>query len=83
MDVFVVNSVSDDALRLAKRSYYTGKGAYDLWVVEGNGAAKREVVLGENSFDQVEVLSGLQAGETVIVSDMSRFKDNQKLKIRK
>lgn len=81
-DVFVINSVKDDVTRLANRSYYRGPGAYELWVVTDGVARKRSVELGESSYEHVEVVSGLQPGETVIVSDMSRYKNETKLKIR-
>lgn len=81
-DVFVINSVKDDVIRIANRSYYRGPGAYELWVVTDGVARKRSVELGESSYEYVEVVSGLQPGETVIVSDMSRYKADTKLKIR-
>lgn len=82
-DVFVINSVKDDVTRIANRSYYRGPGAYELWVVADGVARKRNVTLGESSYEQVEVVEGLQPGETVIVSDMSRYKTDTKLKIRR
>lgn len=81
-DVFIINSVKDDAVRIANRSYYRGPGRYDLWVVSAGVARKRSVVLGESSYEYVEVVEGLLPGETVIVSDMSRYRDESKLKIR-
>lgn len=81
-DVFVINSVKEDVVRIANRSYYRGPGNYELWVVEDGAARKRNVVLGESSYEYVEVLEGLQPGETVVVSDMSRYKNEAKLKIR-
>lgn len=81
-DIYVVNSVRDNVLTIANRSYYRGPGTYDLWVVDGNAAHKRQVILGEGSYDKVEVLNGLEEGETVIISDMSRFADRKKLRIR-
>lgn len=81
-DVFIINSVKDDAVRIANRSYYRGPGRYELWVVSAGVARKRSVVLGESSYEYVEVVEGLLPGETVIVSDMSRYRDESKLKIR-
>lgn len=81
-DVFIINSVKEDAVRIANRSYYRGPGSYELWVVSDGVAHKRRVVLGESSYEFVEVVEGLVPGETVIVSDMSRYKSDNKLKIR-
>lgn len=80
-DVYVMNAVKDDMLRIANSSYYVGKGEYELFVVNGNQLLKRKVQLGDSNFEYVEVVSGLQEGEQVIVSDMNAYKDKNKLKI--
>lgn len=80
-DVYVMNAVKDDVLRIANSSYYVGKGEYELFIVNGNQLLKRKVQLGDSNFEYVEVVSGLQEGEQVIVSDMNAYKDKNKLKI--
>lgn len=80
-DVYVMNAVKDDVLRIANSSYYVGKGEYEFFVVNGNQLLKRKVQLGDSNFEYVEVVSGLQEGEQVIVSDMNAYKDKNKLKI--
>jgi HlyD family secretion protein len=83
VDVYVINAISENVLRLSNRSYYVGKGEYDLWVVNGSIAQKRRVELGESSFDKVEVKRGLKQGDRVIVSDMVKYKNVSSLKVRK
>jgi len=39
------------------------------------------VKLGDSNFEYVEVISGLQPGDQVVVSDMSSFKNKSKLKV--
>lgn len=80
-DVYVMNAVKDDVLRIANSSYYVGKGEYELFVVNGSQLLKRKVQLGDSNFEYVEVVSGLQEGDQVIVSDMNAYKDKNKLKI--
>ena len=80
-DVYVMNAVKDDVLRIANSSYYVGKGEYELFVVNGNQLLKRKVQLGDSNFEYVEVVSGLQEGDQVLVSDMNAYKDKNKLKI--
>ena len=80
-DVYVMNAVKDDVLRIANSSYYVGKGEYELFVVNGNQLLKRKVQLGDSNFEYVEVVCGLQEGDQVIVSDMNAYKDKNKLKI--
>jgi HlyD family secretion protein len=83
VDVYVISAIQEDALRIANRSYYTGPGEYELWVVSNGEAVKRKITLGESSYDYVEVKEGLDEGETVIISDMNRFSDKKKLKFKK
>ena len=82
VDVYVTYSLKEDVARLNMGTFYAGKGEYDLWVVEGDEVRKRRVVLGENSFEYVEVVGGVKEGERVIVSDMNRNRDRERLKIR-
>lgn len=80
-DVYVMNAVKDDVMRIANASYYVGKGEYDLFVVNGDQLLKRKVQLGDSNYEYVEVISGLQPGDQVVVSDMASYKDKNKLKI--
>ena len=52
-DVYVMNAVKDDVLRIANSSYYVGKGEYELFVVNGNQLLKRKVQLGDSNFEYV------------------------------
>ena len=82
VDVFVVNEVRDETLRLERRSFYNGAGDYELWVIKDGEAVKRSVKLGEGSYDYVEVLEGLNPGDQVIISDMNKFRDKDNLKVK-
>ena len=81
-DVYVMNAVKEDVLRIANASYYVGRGDYELFVLDSeNEIVKRKVKLGDSNFEYVEVVSGLQPGDQVVVSDMSSFKNKNKLKV--
>jgi HlyD family secretion protein len=80
-DVYVMNAIRDDVMRIANASYYMGKGEYELFVVDGDRLLRRKVLLGDSNFEYVEVISGLEEGNEVIVSDMSPYKEKSKLKI--
>lgn len=82
-DVYVMNAVKDDVMRIANSSYYSGKGDYELFVVNGDQLLRRKVQLGDSNFEYVEVTSGLQPGDKVVVSDMSAYKTKNKLKFKK
>ncbi|MDR2810250.1 MAG: HlyD family efflux transporter periplasmic adaptor subunit [Tannerellaceae bacterium] len=81
-DVYVIHAVKDEALRLANGSYYTGKGEYELFVLRGNQLIKQKVQLGDSNFEYVEVVSGLEAGDEVAVSDMTNYKEKNKIQIK-
>lgn len=82
-DVYVMCDVIEDVVRIANGSYYMGKGDYDLFVVtDGDELVKRKVRLGDSNFEFVEVVSGLEPGDQVVVSDMSDYKNSNKLKLK-
>lgn len=81
-DVYVMNAVKEDVMRIANASYYVGRGDYELFVLDSeNEIVKRKIKLGDSNFEYVEVVSGLQPGDQVVVSGMSSFKNKTKLKV--
>lgn len=80
-DVYVMNAIKDDVLRIANGPYYSGKGTYELFVLDGATLEKRKVQLGDSNFEFVEVVSGLQPGDRVVVSDMGQYKNKNKIKV--
>lgn len=82
-DVHVIYGVKDHVMRIANGTYYLGEGKYELFILTGgNTLERREVMLGESNWDYVEVLSGLQEGDCVVVSDMNAYKNNKELKLK-
>ena len=82
-DVYVMNAVKEGVLRLANASYYVGRGEYELFVQDSKDEiVKRKVQLGDSNFEYVEVVSGLKPGDKVVVSDMSSYKNRNKLKLK-
>ena len=82
-DVYVMNAVKEDVMRVANASYYVGRGEYDLFVrTSDDELTKRKVQLGDSNFEYVEVVSGLKPGDRVVVSDMSQYKNKNKLKLK-
>ena len=80
-EVFVITSIKDDVLRIRNGSFYSGPGNYTLFVLNGDLLQPREVRLGECNYDYIEVISGLEIGEKVVVSDMTKYKGKEKLKV--
>jgi multidrug efflux pump subunit AcrA (membrane-fusion protein) len=56
-------------------SYTAGKSTGSLFVVRDGQAHKLEVKLGADNGSLVEVLSGLQANDSIVVSSSSPLRD--------
>lgn len=81
-EVFVITSTKDDVLRLRNGSYYTGAGNYTLFIQKDpHTLVPRAIRLGECNYDYVEVLSGLDEGDSVVISDMNKYKKAEKVKL--
>lgn len=82
-DVYVMNAVKEDVMRITNASYYVGRGEYELFVsTSDNEIVKRKVQLGDSNFEFVEVVDGLKPGDKVVVNDMSSYKNKNKLKVK-
>lgn len=82
VDVYVIHSIKNDVVKIENRSYYSGPGEYDLWVLDKDIVEKRKVILGESSSSEVEVVDGIKQGETVVISNMNQFRNKNKLEVR-
>jgi HlyD family secretion protein len=82
-DVYVMNAVKEDVIRIDNGPYYNGQGTYELFVLNGSTLEKRKIRLGESNYRYVEVIAGLEPGDRAVVSDMSRYRGKGKLKVSK
>ena len=82
VDAFVVTAQKPDALIADAGPAFNGKGRQDVFVVDGNGARKVPLELGLGDGQSVEILSGAKAGDRLIASDMSRYRDLESIRIR-
>ena len=81
-EVFVITSIKEDVLRIRNGSYYTGAGNYTLFIYKDEHTlVPRTIQLGDCNYDYVEVISGLEEGDSVVVSDMQRYKGKEKIRI--
>jgi HlyD family secretion protein len=74
VEVFVVTDHRDRALRVRKGSSTSGEGVQQIYVVRGDQALRTRVRFGIASFDFVEAVEGLSAGDEVVVSDMTDYR---------
>jgi len=82
VQVYISYGVKDDVLLIPNGSYYNGPGSYQLFVKDGNKLQRRIVTLGDCNRNFVEVTAGLETGETVVISDMSKFEKHSTLTIK-
>ena len=79
----VVYDIHDGVIRIPNGSYFQGPGSYMLFVKTAPGKLERRAVtLGDSNFDFVEVKSGIQAGEEVVVSDMASYKNKKTISLK-
>jgi HlyD family secretion protein len=84
LEMQVIYGYKDNVLRIPNGIYFNGPGTYQLFVVDSEDQLqRRDVRLGDSNREFVEVLSGLKAGDRVVVSDMSEYKSSKSLKLKK
>jgi HlyD family secretion protein len=71
-----------NVLKVARGAFVDASGGRSAFVVDGKMATLRPITLGVTSSSEVEVLDGLSAGETIVVSDTSAFGDAKTVLLR-
>jgi HlyD family secretion protein len=82
VDVLIVTDRKPHAVRIKRGPFAAGGGHQAVFVVKGDRAVRTPVDLGVTSFDQVEIVHGLQPGDEAIISDMSDYSRLQEVRIR-
>ncbi len=82
VEVFVVTNRSPKTVRVANGPAFKGKRRQYVYVLQAdNVARRREVEIGLTNFDWVEIKSGLQPGDQVILTDLSEYEHLEQLTI--
>ncbi|GAA4896987.1 efflux RND transporter periplasmic adaptor subunit [Ferrimonas pelagia] len=81
--VLMMESESSHALVLPKGAFTHHTGGHWIFVLDANGktATRREIRLGRQSGSHLEVLSGLQSGDQVVISSYQNLQDIQQLQL--
>lgn len=82
LDIRIVVSEKEQSMRLPNGAFYKTPGNKVLYVIKGNKAIRTAVNLGEANYDYVEVLSGLDSGDLVILRDIAERYGQQELKVK-
>jgi HlyD family secretion protein len=81
VEVFIVTAKKDNVLKVLNGAAFTGAKTQKLFVVKGNEAIGRQVAIGINNSDYIELLGDIKEGEQIIVSDMKDYKHLEILKL--
>lgn len=82
VEVYVVTSRSANTIRVANGPAFNGKQKQHVFVLENGVAKRREIQVGLSNFDFVEIKSGLQVGEKVILTDMNQYEHLEEITIQ-
>lgn len=83
VDLFLVTDAKPKAVRVANGPALKAGQSQDVFVLLNDGKAqRRRITTGLSNFDFMEIKEGLKPGETVIVSDLSAFKNVTEIKIK-
>jgi HlyD family secretion protein len=82
-EVFIVTNRVAKAVRVVNGPAFKGKRKQVVYVLDGNVARRREVEIGLSNFDFVEIKSGVQPGEKVILTDLSQYQHLQEITVEK
>jgi RND family efflux transporter MFP subunit len=77
----VRTSKSDEIVSIPFRAVNYVLGSYKAYVVAGETVQAREVKLGDRFEDQVEIVTGVQQGEQVAVTQVQRLDTGSKVRI--
>ncbi len=79
VSIRIVLEDKPDVIKLRKAAYLDSSAGRYVYVINGDTAIKRTVSFGRQSVNEVEVLSGLEPGEEIISSDISKFKQAEQI----
>jgi HlyD family secretion protein len=81
VDAYVVTAQKPDTLVAEAGPAFNGKGRQEVFLVDGASARKVALDVGLSDGHAVEIVAGARAGDRLIASDMSRFRDLDHIRI--
>lgn len=81
-ELYIASGYKSNVVRLTNGIYYRGAGLCEVFVFDGdNRIVRRTIRVGDCNRDYVEIVSGLQPGDCVVISDMENYINKEKIKI--
>lgn len=81
-EVFVITAEHKNVVTVENGAFYNGSKKIKAFVVENGTAYRRDIEVGLTNFDRIEIVSGITAGEKVIISDTKEFEHRKEIKIK-
>jgi HlyD family secretion protein len=83
VEVFLITDSRPKTLRVANGTTFKAGTNQTIFVLRNDGKAeRRNIKIGLTSFDFVEITEGVQQGESVIISDLSAYKNVDIIEIK-
>lgn len=79
VNVRVLISSHNDVLKVQRGAFLESRGGRVAFVVRDNVATRTEIETGARSSGEVQIVNGLNRGDTIIVSSLDRFAEQQTL----
>ena len=83
VDVFVITSFRENSICIKNGAFYKGAAKQYVFIKHGDKLVKREAEFGESNFDYVEIISGINEGDEIVISDMTDYERHQEIRIKK
>jgi HlyD family secretion protein len=81
VEVNIVTEQKKNTLLADYGPAFNGRGPQDVFVVRGGVARKTTLDIGASDGKSVEILSGARAGDRLIISDTSRYKERDSVRV--
>jgi len=81
MSTRILLDTRKDVLKVERGPFIEQSGGRYAYVLDGSTAVRRPVQLGVSSLGEVEVVSGVQPGDRIVVSGADLFGENERVSI--
>lgn len=82
VDVYLVTARHAGILRVANGPAFKGRPKEEIFVVRNHVASKMLVSTGMSNFDFVELKDQVQQGDSIIISDLSEWKNSRQINLK-
>lgn len=73
VDVGLITEQADQVNTLAKGPFISGKGLQEIFIIRDGIAVRTQVEVGLSNKDDYQIIHGVNPGDEVIISDVSRY----------